>query len=71
MQVIGKRHKKHISALLTRARAEARASSHQAFFSKELFTMEWANTLIGATWETGLEPKLSANLATSLEVCIA
>lgn len=68
MQYIERRHKKHISALLRQTRAGAIAASQQVFCSRELFTVDWANTLIGATWGTGLEQTLSARLGTTLEV---
>lgn len=68
MQMIERRHKSHISALLSQGRADASRASQQVFCSRELFTVEWANTLVGATWGTGLEQMLSAKLATTLEV---
>ncbi len=68
MQVIEKRHKKHMAAVLSQARAAASKASQKVFCSRELFTVDWANTLIGATWGTGLEQMLSAKLATTLEV---
>ena len=68
MQYIERRHKKHISAVLRQAGAQANAASQHVFCSRELFTLDWANTLIGATWGTGLEQTLSARLATTLEV---
>ncbi len=68
MQFHQARHAKRIAALLKQAEVEAAAVSQLAFSSRELFTLDWANKLLEATWALALEQMLSARLTTTLEV---
>ena len=52
MQVIETRH---MAELLSQAQAAANRASQQVLCSKELFSVDWANTLISAIWGTGLD----------------
>lgn len=67
-QVMEGRHRKHIAAILKQAETKTSAASSHACSSRELFTLDWANKLLEATWVPALEQVLSARLATNLEV---
>ena len=62
------RHAKEMAALLKQAQAKAAAVSQLAFSSQEIFTLDWTNRLLEATWAPALEQILSARLTTTLEV---
>ena len=68
MQFTKWRHEKYIAALLKQVQAKAGAASQQAFSSRELFTLDWANQLLEASWAPALEQVVSAKLTATLEV---
>ena len=68
MQFYQARHAKQMADLLKQAHAKAAAVSQLAFSSRELFTLDWTNRLLEATWAPALEQILSERLTTTLEV---
>ena len=68
MQFTERSHEKYIAALLKQVQAKASAASQQAFSSRELFTLDWANQLLEASWAPALEQVVSAKLTATLEV---
>lgn len=58
----------YITALLKQVQAKASAANQQAFSSRELFTLDWANQLLEASWAPALEQVVSAKLTAILEV---
>lgn len=73
MQVLNRRNEDRVATAVEQAEAKAAAAAKHAFSSRELFTLDWANTLLGATWAPALEQLLSAKLTTTLEArsCLA
>ena len=67
MQVMNRRNEDHLAAAVEQAEAKAAPAAKHAFSSRELFTLDWANTLLGATWAPALEQLLSAKLTFTLE----
>ena len=67
MQVLNRRNEDRVAAAVKQAEAKAAAAAKHAFSSRELFTLDWANTLLGATWAPALEQLLSAKLTATLE----
>ena len=67
MQVLTRRYENRVTAAVEQAEAKAAAAAKHASSSRELFTLDWANTLLGATWAPALEQVLSAKLTTTLE----
>ena len=67
MQVRNRRNEDRVAAAVEQAEAKAALAAKHAFSSRELFTLDWANTLLGATWAPALEHLLSAKLTTTLK----
>ena len=49
MQVLNRRNEDRVATAVEQAEAKAAAAAKHAFSSRELFTLDWANTLLGAT----------------------